>query len=203
MTLFLDKEEILALEELNLPYKSRKDTIRDLFVIGCYTGLRISDLKRLSPHHIKKVNGERYIEIEMHKTSKPVSIPINEKLEKLLQKYTLPSGKYFPGIYDQDVNDEIKEIGKNVEILQKTVLINSTENGVRVSKNIPKWQLLTNHTVRRSFATNKVFEGYPYAAIMLITGHKTEKAFLKYVKLKGYHAVQLFKTQRIETTMTV
>lgn len=195
-SVFLDQEEITALENHPLPFKSREDMIRDLFIIGCHTALRISDLKRLSPQHLKNVNGERYIEIEMQKTSKPVTIPINEKLEKLFLKYQTPSGEYFPGIYEQDVNDVIKEITAEIKIFQKEVMINSTENNIRVSKLIPKSQLITNHTVRRSFATNKVLEGYPFAAIMLITGHKTEKAFLRYVKLSGYHAIKMFKQHK-------
>lgn len=192
-SIYLNQDEIAALENHPLTFKSREDTIRDLFVIGCHTGLRISDLKRLSPHHIKNMNNEKYIEIEMQKTSKPVTIPINEKLESLFLKYQTPSGQFFPGIYDQDVNDVIKEVAAKIDVFKKDVLINLTENNTRVSKMIAKWKLITTHTARRSFATNKVLEGYPYAAIMLITGHKTEKAFLRYVKISGYDAVKIFK----------
>lgn len=52
----------------------------------------------------------------MQKTSKPVTIPINEKLEKLFLKYQTPSGEYFPGIYEQDVNDVIMMSKKHREI---------------------------------------------------------------------------------------
>lgn len=58
-SVFLDHEEITALENHPLPFKSREDMIRDLFIIGCHTALRISDLKRLSPQLLKTVNGER------------------------------------------------------------------------------------------------------------------------------------------------
>jgi integrase len=167
--------------------------VRDLFIIGCYTGLRISDLKRLSSQHIKNTNGERYLEIEMQKTGKPVTIPINDKLEYLFTKYQTPTGTFFPGIHDQRANDIIKEVAAKIDIFQQNILINSTENGKRITTMVPKWQLITNHTARRSYATNKVLEGYPYTAIMLITGHKTEKAFLRYVKISGYDAIKIFK----------
>jgi hypothetical protein len=61
---------------------------------------------------------------------------------------------------------------------------------------LPKYQLITNHTARRSFETNKVLAGYPYSAVMLVTGHKTEKAFLRYVKLNGYDAVKIFRRHK-------
>lgn len=192
-SVYLNKEEIEILENISLPPNSFDEKVRDLFVMGCHTGLRISDLKRLSEDHIRHTNNESYIEIEMLKTAKPVSIPLTEKLESLLLKYKTPSGHFFPGIHDQRVNDAIKEIAAKADIFKKEVIINVTEKGLRVSKLIPKYQLITNHTARRSFATNKVLEGYPYSAIMLITGHKTEKAFLRYVKISGYDAVKIFK----------
>jgi len=60
----------------------------------------------------------------------------------------------------------------------------------------PKYQLITNHTGRRSFATNAVLEGIPFSAIMKITGHKTEKAFLRYVKIDCDDAIKMFKQHK-------
>jgi site-specific recombinase XerD len=191
-SIYLNKEEIEVLENISLPANSFNEKVRDLFVIGCHTGLRISDLKRLSEDHIKHTNNESYIEIEMLKTAKPVTIPLTEKLESLLFKYKTPTGHFFPGIHDQRVNDAIKDVAAEADLFKKEVIINVTEKGLRISKLIPKCKLITNHTARRSFATNKVLEGYPYSAIMLITGHKTEKAFLRYVKISGYDAVKIF-----------
>lgn len=195
-SIYLNSNEIIALENISLQSGSYDEKVRDLFVIGCHTGLRISDLKRLSTDHIRVTNNERYIEIEMKKTGKPVTIPITEKLTSLLFKYKTKSGSFFTGIHDQRVNDAIKLIAAKSDVFKNEVIINSTEKGMRISKHIPKYQLVTNHTARRSFATNKVLEGYPYSAVMLVTGHKTEKAFLRYVKLTGYDAVKLFKRHK-------
>ena len=46
-----------------------------------------------------------------------------------------------------------------------------------------KWQLLETHTARRSFATNMYKMGVPSITIMNITAHKTESAFLTYIKV--------------------
>jgi integrase len=42
--------------------------------------------------------------------------------------------------------------------------------------------LLSTHTARRSFATNLFLSGFPAISIMKITGHTTEKSFMKYIK---------------------
>jgi integrase len=146
-------------ENISLPKANMEEKVQDLFVISCYTGLRISDLKRLSEEHIKLTNGEKYIEIEMQKTEKPVTIPISEKLISLLFNHKTTIGKFFPDIGGQDVNEIIKEIAIQSAIFRKEVIINITENGARISKLIPKYKLITNHRARRSFATNRVFEG--------------------------------------------
>ena len=46
-----------------------------------------------------------------------------------------------------------------------------------------KYELVSTHTARRSGATNMYIAVIPTLAIMKITGHKTEKAFLKYIKI--------------------
>ena len=192
-SIYLNKEEINVFENIQLAKNSYQEKARDLFVIGCYTGLRISDLKRLSMSHIKHTNGERYIEIEMKKTGKPVTIPLGEKLESLLLKYRSNAGNFFGGIKDQTVNEALKLVAAKSPTFRENVIITTTEKGVRVAKHVPKYQLITNHTARRSFATNSVLDGFPYSVVMLITGHKTEKSFLRYVKLNGYDAVKIFK----------
>jgi integrase len=50
---------------------------------------------------------------------------------------------------------------------------------------MPKYQLITSHTARRSFATNAFFANVPNISIMQITGHTTEKAFMRYVRVSG------------------
>lgn len=45
----------------------------------------------------------------------------------------------------------------------------------------PKYKLVSSHTCRRSFATNMYLMNFPTLSIMQITGHTTEKSFLKYI----------------------
>lgn len=48
---------------------------------------------------------------------------------------------------------------------------------------LQKCELVKTHTARRSGATNMYLAGIPTIAIMKITGHKTEKEFMKYIKI--------------------
>ena len=59
----------------------------------------------------------------------------------------------------------------------------SGEGGQTIAKTCPKHELVTTHTARRSFATNQYLAGFPTISIMNITGHRTEKAFMKYIKV--------------------
>ena len=42
---------------------------------------------------------------------------------------------------------------------------------------------MKTHTARRSGATNMYLAGIPTIAIMKVTGHKTEREFMKYIKI--------------------
>lgn len=54
----------------------------------------------------------------------------------------------------------------------------------------PLFECVTSHTARRSFATNLYLDGFPTIEIMKITGHKTEKSFMKYIKVSKLDAAK-------------
>jgi len=80
------------------------------------------------------------------------------------------------------MNDYLKELGQLAEI-EESILITATKGGKRETETFKKWELITTHTARRSFATNAYLQNVPTISIMEITGHKTEKSFLKYIKI--------------------
>ncbi|NVN97052.1 tyrosine-type recombinase/integrase, partial [Candidatus Nomurabacteria bacterium] len=57
------------------------------------------------------------------------------------------------------------------------------EGGLRVTRSSPKFNLISTHTARRSGATNMYLAGIPTLSIMKITGHRTEKAFMRYIQM--------------------
>ena len=80
------------------------------------------------------------------------------------------------------MNVYLKEVGK-VASIDETVKISKTKGGLRVDRNHKKHELITVHTARRSFATNMYLADVPTISIMKITGHRTEKSFLKYIRI--------------------
>jgi integrase len=190
--IYLTSEELQKIENLDLSKNKRLENVRDLFLIGCYTGLRFSDCSALTSKNIK----DGFIEITQTKTGAPVVIPVHHSVKKIMDKY---EGKLPTAISNQKTNEYLKEIGQikpdghNKPILACSTSKTLTKGGVKVITNYKKWELLCTHTARRSFATNEYLAGTPTITIMAITGHKTEKAFLRYIKLTPTEHAKLLK----------
>ena len=88
--IYLTKEEINFIYKLDLSEDKERERIRDLFVLGCYTGLRYSDLSSIKSANIK---GD-FIYLRQGKTMNNVVIPLNEAAKKIIEKYNggIPEG---------------------------------------------------------------------------------------------------------------
>ncbi len=170
----LDVNELERIRRCNLSKHPHLAEIRDLFLIGCWTGLRFSDVIRLRPEHI---HGDLII-IQQQKTNNYVTIPIHPVFREIWDRY----GGIPLTISNQKFNDHIKEVCKAARLREK-VMKSITRGGKKTTTVYEKWQLVSSHTGRRSFATNLYKSGFPSISIMQITGHKTETAFLKYIKV--------------------
>ncbi|MET6998706.1 site-specific integrase [Chitinophaga defluvii] len=185
-SIYLNEQELKLIEELDLSKNVKLDRTRDLFLIGCYTGLRFSDYSILNPEHIK----DGFIEIKQVKTDSKVVIPVHPVVQGIREKYNYALPKV---ISNQKMNDYLKDIGELIPALKSPVTITYTKGGKEVTKIYPKWSMISTHTARRSFATNEYLAGTPVITIMAITGHKTEKAFLRYIKLTPDEHAKLLK----------
>jgi integrase len=176
-TIYLNDNDLLTLYELDLSENKKLDRVRDLFLIGCYTGLRFSDLSQLTPD--KFIKGGTQLKVKTIKTGETVIIPLHWTVKEILKKYN--GGTPRP-ISNQKMNEYLK-ILCNVKHFQEIVILNKTEGGLSFEQKKQKWELVTVHTARRSFATNMFLAEVPAISIMKITGHRTEKAFMKYIKI--------------------
>jgi integrase len=173
----------LSETELTQMYKLEKlpsylEKVRDLFLIGCYTGLRFSDLSKLSKENISE---ENTISIKTQKTGQNVVVPIHPIVRAIFEKYSyqlprIPSNQKF--------NEYIQSVAKRAKI-NEVITTELTKGGFLVSQQTEKYNLVTSHTARRSFATNAYLADMPSISIMKITGHKTESAFMKYIKMSA------------------
>ena len=177
----LNEDELQRLRDYDFSSNPRLERVRDLFLVGCWTGLRFSDVTRIREENIK----DGIITITQSKTNAPVSIPVHPVFREIWEKY----GGCLPvNISNQKFNDYIKEVCREVG-LADSVLKSITKGGKKITTSYEKWQRVTSHTARRSFATNLYKSGFPSISIMQITGHRTEAAFLRYIKVsKQEHA---------------
>lgn len=190
--IFLDQSEINAIFEKDLTdFKGEKinslnittemlDKARDLFLIGCCTGLRVSDYNNLKKESLFTDEDEtQYFRLSMKKGDKPLTIPLKGMVKKILKKHNGHPPSRMP---EQHINYCIKIIGRLAEIDEMTTKT-TTKGGKKVAVNLPKHDLITNHSARRSFCTNAYLAGMPTADIMAISGHSTEKVFYNYIKV--------------------
>jgi len=168
----LDESELQTLYDLDLNASPHLDRARDIFLTGCYTGLRHSDYSRIGPEHIQN----DFIQIIMFKTKDKVIIPIVPQLLEILKKW-----KYkIPDLTSQELNRYIKEVGYYAGITQLVEITEDKGNQTIINRK-PKNELITTHTARRSFATNSFYSGMNSLDIMKITGHKKLETFQKYI----------------------
>ncbi len=177
--IYLTEDELnnIASLEIATPYL---DKVRDQFLLLAWTGCRYSDLPKLNKNNIHTMNnGGRCFKFEQKKTASRVVIPILPPAQAILDKhnYNVPAP-----MSNQPFNRFLKDVAK-LAGLNEDVSITHTEQGGRTEQHFKKWECVTAHTARRSFATNMYKRGYPTLMIMKITGHKTEKAFLSYIKV--------------------
>jgi hypothetical protein len=188
--IYLKNSDLNNITELDLVDLPRLDRVRDLFLIGCYTGLRYSDFSQVKKDNIQSVAGGKVLRVKMIKTGGLVVIPLKIEVLNILDKYDWLLPKV-PS--NQKTNEYLKEIGKKVE-LTEPVVKHITKGGLRVETTVPKWKMLSTHTARRTFATNAYLADVPTISIMRITGHKTEKSFLSYIRISQEdNAMKLIK----------
>jgi integrase len=188
--LYLNLAELQNLFELDLSANPRLARVRDLFLIGAFTGLRFSDFTKIRPEQFRIVDGVEVLQMDTQKTGERVVIPVHPFVREILSRN---GGQPPKGITNQKMNAYLKELGELAE-LNNPLIITKTIGGTRTAETFRQYELLSTHTARRSFATNAFKEGVPSLAIMKITGHRTEVAFLRYIHItKEENAVLMAK----------
>ncbi len=146
---FLTIEQLHKLEKM--PLKRYEDKVRDAFLIGCYTGLRFSDIVSLRNEHIAK----GWLTKKMAKTGFIVEIPIAElfagKMIQLIDKYD-----------------------GNIERVTKALSNNSSVNKTlrNILDRLKVDQKITFHSSRHTFATHLGQSGVQMTTIQKLLGHQ-------------------------------
>lgn len=109
----LTEKELATLETIHCP-DNKTELVKDLFLFGCYTGLRFEDIMELTPKSITKTeDGKVFLHTRENKTQKLKDIPLHElfngKAIPIVDKY---ANKYrdtlFPIVTNQHANRILK-----------------------------------------------------------------------------------------------
>ncbi len=177
---YLNENELKALFAHKMP-NNRLEQVRDLFIFGCHTGLRFSDYSAVRRENIISLENEgkeeQFIKILTQKTKTLAIIPCSPVVLQIFDRYKDSPNRLPKAMSNQKFNEYIKEACKEAGLTE--------EGRLRTAPNRPLWQCISSHTARRSFCTNLYLDGYPTIEIMKISGHTTERAFLKYIKVGG------------------
>ncbi len=134
----------------------RLQSVLDMFLFSCYTGLAYIDISQLSQHHIVKgIDAKDWLMTSRQKTNTTVKVPLLPEAVLLIFKYSnhpsaIAGGTVFPVISNQRMNGYLKEIADLCAI----------------KKN------LTFHLARHTFATTVTLSnGVPIESVSKMLGH--------------------------------
>ena len=161
---YLTTEELRGLYDMKLSGVEEK--VRDVFLIGCFIGQRVSDYGRIEPDWFSTTtNGVKVINIQQKKTGNEVCIPIvGNQLETLLEKYNY----CVPKICEVEIDRTIKDICERLSVFipslavkEKTILKKHEKHALYTNKEggrklfeinekgecvKPKWAMVASHT---------------------------------------------------------
>jgi integrase len=167
-------EELKHLEAFDLSKDPRKERVRDLFVFGCYTGQRWSDIENYSPEDIKN----NAWEFEAHKTTKFTRVPFVGYCSgalPVLQKYEYN----LPKMTNQEMNRTLKEVFKAAGLSRKVTIRRYIGNKeIPICK--PLHDFATTHMARRTAVTMLLESGMSMLMVMKLTNHSDTRTLLKY-----------------------
>ena len=179
---YLTESEIMKFYKHDFSSHPKLEAVRDLFVFGCMVGLRYSDYSNVKPENIIEVDGQKFIYIRTQKTGEVVYIPCNPVVLDIFNKYSHMANKLPRAISGQKFNEYVKDAARQAGFTEVGRLLNAPE--------MELCELISSHTARRSFSTNYYLDGFPTVDLMKITGHRTERAFLQYIKISKLDAAK-------------
>ena len=146
-------------------------------IIDFWQGQRVSDLLAISKLDIRSApNRGVYVDIIQKKTRTAVTVGVINPLAVQIITHHFPRhisdrcfNRYMKEVLElAGINEEVKGYQYNPETKRKEIGL------------FPKYQVISSHDLRRSFATN-FFGKIETPVLMQMTGHSRESTFLNYI----------------------
>jgi len=175
---YLNEKELKLLYQLDLSKKLQLEITRDVFLLGCYLAQNYTDYKSIKKKDLTTLgDGRKALKIYQIRNGNEVIVPLRPEAEAILKRYDYE----LPPTNEQKINERLQILGKMAGIDEPvTIIIN--KGGIKTEKKLPKYHFIKTYTARRSGCINMYLANVPTVEIMAISGHKTERDLLVYIK---------------------
>jgi integrase len=169
--------DIASLQRIRefIPRTTSLQQVKDLCLFQCFTGLRISDLKRLERNHI--VNNDEYYQISMRafKTDRPQFIPLSDEAYEIMERYNFK----LPELAEQYYNRQLKKLVREAQINLELEWLAYDEAGKKYYRKAKIEQVISSHACCRTAISYLERQGYSLPDVARILG-KSLPTIMKY-----------------------
>ncbi|WP_044397239.1 tyrosine-type recombinase/integrase [Lacinutrix sp. Hel_I_90] len=177
--------------------------IKDIFVFGCTTGLRYSDIFNLTNKNFELQEGDWYLKIKSQKTKTYSFIKLPDYAVSIYKKYEPKSAKtaVFKNITLFNFNKNLKLLGEKADFTTPVAISREKQGKAsQVNKSAVKitqtrfCDKMSSHMMRRTAITTLLILGMPEHLVRKISGHShASNSFNRYV-----HYAQVYVDKEIE-----
>ena len=167
LKIYITSEELERLEQLN-ELNELERYVRDAFIIGAFTGMRISDTKVISKENINN----NYLTYVSQKTKITATIPLNDYICNKIEQ-----------VQKNKINITLAGYNKILRRLCQKAQINEQVKVYKAGKHQTgaKWQFISSHTARISFCSNLNALGASLVEISKMAGHTNTTMTERYI----------------------
>ena len=159
------KREFLTLDEVKKAIKTECEVpiMKQAFIFSCLTGLRFSDIEKLTWSEIQHSNENgNYIRFRQKKTKGQETLPISEDAISFLEERATANEKVFTGLVYSDTNNNK---------LRQWMIRSGIEKDI------------TFHCARHTYATLQLTLGTDIYTVSKLLGHKSLRTTEVYAKI--------------------
>ena len=164
---FLTMKDLERLERVEV-YNPNEQYVLDEFLIGAYTGMRISDAREISMENMS----DGCISYTSIKTGVHAVVPMKTGIAERIERVQANEGDMPLMTY----NRIIRRLCERAGITERVKIFKAGEH-----KKGQKWQYVSSHTARHSFATNLAILGLPILDIAKLMGHQNIQTTTRYI----------------------
>ncbi len=186
-------------QEFESSLNATHQRVKDVFVFGCTTGLRFSDLFLLTNKNFEQQDGEWYLKTKSKKTKVFSFVKLPQYAVEIYLKYKPRSNKVF--VFKEislfNFNKHLKAIGK-LAGFDMPIEVAREKRGKAMTKSTDKpvlfYEKMSSHMMRRTAITTLLILGMPEHLVRKISGHSHgSNSFNRYV-----HYAQAYMDKEID-----